>query len=149
MRRATERYGGPINSNILARTLSQPLDKEIDPLQSSNRAIGSLHIENIGNIDHEVRAKMGGIPVPLVNGTNGCGSSRTIHESEGVTNSSTSPEDCVPGISGSVQEDESTDETPEESKKLKSPVIPNDYLCPISLELMRDPVIVATGQVIT
>nr|GMD18465.1 U-box domain-containing protein 11-like [Ipomoea batatas] len=149
LRRATERYGGPINSNILARTLSQPLDKEIDPLhlQPSNRAIGSLHIENIGNIDHEVRAKTGGIAVLLVNGTNDCGSSRTILESESAMNSPSSPEACVPGISGSVHEDEPTDETqPEENKKPKSPVIPNDFLCPISLELMRDPVIVATGQ---
>ncbi|XAR59001.1 Ubiquitin--protein ligase [Bertholletia excelsa] len=28
----------------------------------------------------------------------------------------------------------------------KSPVIPDDFRCPISLELMRDPVIVSTGQ---
>ena len=31
--------------------------------------------------------------------------------------------------------------------KLKSPIIPDDFRCPISLELMKDPVIVATGQV--
>nr|GMC65838.1 U-box domain-containing protein 11-like [Ipomoea batatas] len=106
-----------------------------------------MHIENIGNIDHEVRAKTGGIAVLLVNGTNDCGSSRTILESESAMNSPSSPEACVPGISGSVHEDEPTDETqPEENKKPKSPVIPNDFLCPISLELMRDPVIVATGQ---
>ena len=29
----------------------------------------------------------------------------------------------------------------------QSPVVPNDFRCPISLELMKDPVIVATGQV--
>lgn len=29
----------------------------------------------------------------------------------------------------------------------KAPVIPLDYRCPISLELMKDPVIVSTGQV--
>ncbi|KAI3729356.1 hypothetical protein L6452_18012 [Arctium lappa] len=34
----------------------------------------------------------------------------------------------------------------EENKKLDSPVIPDDFLCPISLELFRDPVIVSTGQ---
>lgn len=34
-----------------------------------------------------------------------------------------------------------------ESENLQSPVIPNDFRCPISLELMKDPVIVATGQV--
>jgi U-box domain len=31
--------------------------------------------------------------------------------------------------------------------KSKGPVIPDDFRCPISLELMRDPVIVSTGQV--
>lgn len=30
----------------------------------------------------------------------------------------------------------------------RSPVIPDDFRCPISLELMKDPVIVSTGQVL-
>nr|XP_043631565.1 U-box domain-containing protein 10-like [Erigeron canadensis] len=34
----------------------------------------------------------------------------------------------------------------DENKKSDTPVIPDDFLCPISLELMRDPVIVSTGQ---
>ncbi|KAM0015127.1 putative U box domain, armadillo-like helical, Zinc finger, RING/FYVE/PHD-type [Helianthus debilis subsp. tardiflorus] len=34
----------------------------------------------------------------------------------------------------------------DESKKSDAPTIPVDFLCPISLELMRDPVIVSTGQ---
>ncbi|XP_010241805.1 PREDICTED: U-box domain-containing protein 14 [Nelumbo nucifera] len=34
----------------------------------------------------------------------------------------------------------------EKSFKHRSPVIPDDFRCPISLELMKDPVIVATGQ---
>ena len=29
------------------------------------------------------------------------------------------------------------------SKKINSPTIPEDYICPISLDLMKDPVIVA------
>ena len=33
------------------------------------------------------------------------------------------------------------------SENLSSPIIPDDFRCPISLELMKDPVIVATGQV--
>lgn len=33
--------------------------------------------------------------------------------------------------------------------KHRSPVIPDDFRCPISLELMKDPVIVSTGQVKT
>ena len=32
--------------------------------------------------------------------------------------------------------------------KHRSPVIPDDFRCPISLELMKDPVIVSTGQVV-
>lgn len=32
------------------------------------------------------------------------------------------------------------------SEKINSPTIPEDYICPISLDLMKDPVIVATGQ---
>lgn len=32
-------------------------------------------------------------------------------------------------------------------KNHKTPVIPDDFRCPISLELMKDPVIVSTGQV--
>ncbi|XP_076904238.1 U-box domain-containing protein 11-like [Bidens hawaiensis] len=34
----------------------------------------------------------------------------------------------------------------DENKKPDAPMIPADFLCPISLELMRDPVIVSTGQ---
>ncbi|CAK9159662.1 unnamed protein product [Ilex paraguariensis] len=40
-------------------------------------------------------------------------------------------------------------DTPEDEKvliKRRSPVIPDDFRCPISLELMKDPVIVSTGQ---
>lgn len=33
-------------------------------------------------------------------------------------------------------------------KNNKAPIIPDDFRCPISLELMRDPVIVSTGQVL-
>lgn len=35
----------------------------------------------------------------------------------------------------------------EETKKPQSLQIPEDFRCPISLELMKDPVIVSTGQV--
>ncbi|CAN6233578.1 unnamed protein product [Urochloa humidicola] len=43
----------------------------------------------------------------------------------------------------------STDETKSSSEEVKKPdsvTIPEDFRCPISLELMRDPVIVSTGQ---
>lgn len=132
LRRATERYGGCINSNTIARTLSEPLDKELNPIQPSNRTIGSLHIQSTGNVDPEVRSNPS---VPLVNGL--------------TKSSSVGPDECVPGISGWVgEEDELSDESivEENNKKGKSAMVPDDFLCPISLELMRDPVIVATGQ---
>ncbi|CAH9104880.1 unnamed protein product [Cuscuta epithymum] len=148
LRRATERYGVSMNSNLLARTLSEPVDNELDPLQTNNRTIGSLHIKDIGNIDHEVRSKFEG-PVPIANG---CGSSGKSKGLESATSSSVGPKDCVPVLSGCVGEDKDEDfsdesNVEESSKKTaKCPMIPNDFLCPISLELMRDPVIVATGQ---
>ncbi|VFQ66536.1 unnamed protein product [Cuscuta campestris] len=134
LRRATERYGGPMNSITIARTLSEPLDKELDLLWPSNRTIGSLHIQNTGNIDPEVRLKSGGVLVPLANSV--------------TKSSSVEPNECVPGISGCVgEEDKLSDEgSVEENKKEKTATVPDDFLCPISLELMRDPVIVATGQ---
>lgn len=40
-----------------------------------------------------------------------------------------------------------TSESEKGMMKHRSPVIPDDFRCPISLELMKDPVIVSTGQV--
>lgn len=37
---------------------------------------------------------------------------------------------------------------PKYLEKCPSLMIPNDFLCPVSLEIMSDPVIVATGQVL-
>ncbi|XP_038891943.1 U-box domain-containing protein 14 [Benincasa hispida] len=49
-----------------------------------------------------------------------------------------------------VQSENPEVETSQDEKtttiKHRSPVIPDDFRCPISLELMRDPVIVSTGQ---
>ncbi|KAF3632736.1 U-box domain-containing protein 10 [Capsicum annuum] len=142
LRRATERYGGPVKSNLLYRASSQPLDKEIDLLHSGNSGIGTLHIENIGNIDHEVRPKVRGIPRGSV--PNGSACSQIVQESERIGNSSKLSEVGDPEISG---EDDSAFKSHEDSKKFICPITPTEFLCPISLELMRDPVIVAaTGQ---
>lgn len=146
LRRATERYSGPVNSNLLCRSLSQPLAKEIDPIHSGNNGIGSLHIENIGNIDHDVRSKVRRVPQGSV--PNGSACSQIIQEPDRIGNSSKRSEVGVPEISGSTREDDSPFKSHTESTKLDCPVIPIEFLCPISLELMRDPVIVAaTGQV--
>ncbi|CAK9133517.1 unnamed protein product [Ilex paraguariensis] len=50
--------------------------------------------------------------------------------------------DCV--VMGNPNFDASEDE--KALIKHRSPVIPDDFRCPISLELMKDPVIVSTGQ---
>ncbi|CAN4121709.1 unnamed protein product [Withania somnifera] len=141
-RRATERYSGPVKSNLLSRALSQPLDKEIDLLHSGNSGLGTLHIENIGNIDHEVRPKVRGNPRGCV--PKRSAGSRIVQEFERIGNSSKLSEVGDPEISG---EDDPPYKSQEENNKSNSPVTPTEFLCPISLELMRDPVIMAaTGQ---
>ncbi|THF98820.1 hypothetical protein TEA_001752 [Camellia sinensis var. sinensis] len=137
LRRATERYGGPLSSTILSRALSQPLDKEIDLQPLSRKVMGSLHVENIGNIDHEVQMKVGS--APNGNGSQGHNTHQTNLESERPRDSSASSEECQ-------QNNFDATRNHQEYKKPDSPVIPDDFLCPISLELMRDPAIVATGQ---
>ncbi|KAL0463486.1 UNVERIFIED_CONTAM: U-box domain-containing protein 11 [Sesamum latifolium] len=142
LRRATERYGGPLNSGVLYRALSQPLDKDIDPFQQG-RLMGSLHVENIGNIDHEVKKKAECL-------AEGCGSvdhdSDDVQNQESERNSPTSYEVSVSKDSDSEKINSPSCKSPEENKKPDSLVIPDDFRCPISLEIMRDPVIVATGQ---
>ncbi|GMH02042.1 hypothetical protein Nepgr_003881 [Nepenthes gracilis] len=138
LRRATQKYG-PTNSSVLSRASSQPLDKELD-LQQCNRAMSSLHIDNIGNIDHEVQAKMDATVL---------GSQNLMQGMERLENSSASSKDCVVKNSNGVdadKDDKLSNKTGEKSLKPDPVVIPEDFLCPISLEIMKDPVIVATGQ---
>lgn len=144
LRRATEKYG-PFNSKVLARASSQPLDKEVDHLRSGNRVIGSLHIDNVGNIDHEVAAKPG--ILPNGNSVKSSRADQVINDLGGLRNSSASSEICQSDDTDNDKGGHSGNKSLENIKKPDSIVIPDDYLCPISLELMRDPVIVATGQV--
>jgi hypothetical protein len=64
---------------------------------------------------------------------------------EGLENAGT-PDSPKPANIDSQSSDE-TKSSSEEVKKPDSVSIPEDFRCPISLELMRDPVIVSTGQV--
>lgn len=63
--------------------------------------------------------------------------------------------DCIQTMSFLLQKlkdvvignpDKDTSEPEKELIRHRSPVIPDDFRCPISLELMKDPVIVSTGQ---
>lgn len=143
LRRATERYG-PLNLKVVSRALSLPSDREVHAQKSGNRVNGSFHIENFGDINPEVKAKIDSLPK--------CNDSQIIKdqivpESGRLSNSSASPEAYSPSEIDTEKGDKSAMKSLEEIKKPDSVVIPNDFLCPISLELMRDPVIVATGQV--
>ncbi|KAG6396716.1 hypothetical protein SASPL_142872 [Salvia splendens] len=143
--RANEKYGGPLKSSILYRALSQPLDKEIDPFRSSSGSVGSLHVENIGIIDHEVGQKVEGLLEG--NGLENHATDNDIPNVESSRDSSSSLEISPPKDIDSARIESSTcSRNVDENKKLDSPVIPVDFMCPISLELMKDPVIVATGQ---
>ncbi|KZV18494.1 U-box domain-containing protein 10-like [Dorcoceras hygrometricum] len=143
LRRATERYGGPLNSNLLCRALSHPLDKDIDLFQSSNRLTRSLHMENIGIINHEVDLNMEG---QIEGNLERHNLDDDVNKKESLRTSLTSSEVNIFKDSGSRTVRRPSRGSMEENKKPDSPVIPEDFLCPISLELMRDPVIVATGQ---
>ncbi|XP_027100000.1 U-box domain-containing protein 11-like [Coffea arabica] len=146
LRRATDRYGGPLNSNMLSRALSQPLNRDVDPFHLRNRLIGSLHIANIGNIDH-VREKVGSV-ANIKDSEGDDGSVQIVQEQGRRKSLSRSSKICQPKDSETNGIDESccSTKSPEENKKSDSSIVPDDFLCPISLELMRDPVIVATGQ---
>ncbi|KAH9615933.1 hypothetical protein KSS87_014179 [Heliosperma pusillum] len=139
LKRATERYG-PVNSSTISRAASQPILNELESLSSRNKGIGSLHIGNSGNIDHGVKMK-------VKHAAQGNSSrSQDLGEAEMVNLTSLA---ICESIGVEVDTDKSGDvseESPDESKKPEIAVIPEDFLCPISLEIMRDPVIVATGQ---
>ncbi|XP_051144422.1 U-box domain-containing protein 11-like [Andrographis paniculata] len=140
LRRATEKYGGPLNSSLLKRTLSQPLDKEIDPFKPSLKAIGTLRAENV---DQGIQSK-----VETQFESNGIENHATKdnQNKESLRSSTTSHEIQAPKDPKNGRIKIATWKSLDDLKKLDSPVIPEDFLCPISLELMRDPVIVATGQ---
>lgn len=148
LRRANDRYGGPLNSNVLSRALSQPLDRDVDPFHPRNRVIGSLQVPNEDNIDHLVGEKDGS--TPNIKDSEGDCSVQIIQELRRPQNLSRSSKICQPkgsetnGIDGSC----CSTKSPEENKKSDYSIVPDDFRCPISLELMRDPVIVATGQVV-
>ncbi|XP_023772498.1 U-box domain-containing protein 11 [Lactuca sativa] len=118
LRRARERYGKPLNSSILSQALLQAPDKE--------------QVENTGNINHqEPETKVESASKENI--SKGYNQNEMIYQSnDSKISSASSPLDICKNI--------------DENKKLDAPAIPDDFLCPISLELMRDPVIVSTGQ---
>ncbi|PON98188.1 Beta-catenin [Trema orientale] len=142
LRRATERYGC-MNSKKMLFHLSQPMEKEIQ-VESEKRA-NDLPLEKNG-IDNKVTVKLDRLLRSdsfVVHNVD-----ETSNKTEILRKSCSTPEFC-----STNDNDGEGQESPDnkgagagEIKKREVIVIPDDYLCPISLELMRDPVIVATGQ---
>lgn len=124
LKRATERYGS-MNSRNFFHALSQPLEKEV----------------SITN--HEVKAKANHVPDTI---------DSECHDADQMMNklerrfSSVSSEVCPSDDVVAEGQENSAIKSMAEIKKPDALIIPADFLCPISLELMRDPVIVATGQ---
>ncbi|EXC06053.1 U-box domain-containing protein 11 [Morus notabilis] len=143
LRRATERYGS-MNSKKMLSHLSQPMEKEIHV--ESEKRINNLHSEHRGSNDDKVAAKMDG--VLRSDSLESHSGDETSHKSE-IRRISSTPElysTNDPDDDDNNEQENPNKKGPVEKKKSDVIVIPDDYLCPISLELMRDPVIVSTGQ---
>ncbi|GMI87661.1 Plant U-Box Protein 11 [Hibiscus trionum] len=125
LRRATERYGS-LNSRKVSNAISQSLEKEG------------------GDTNHEISAKMDSFPENR--GAVRHAADEETKVLERVNSSSTPSDVCFSNKTDSKGQEKLATKGTEQTKKPDALVIPVDYLCPISLELMRDPVIVATGQ---
>ncbi|KAJ6791479.1 U-box domain-containing protein 10-like [Iris pallida] len=146
LKRATEKNGTPNMSifqeiyQILNRTQVKELRRE------SSSWSRSLLIENVGNVDHpDHDVKDIVILVAEVNG-------KSMHDAEKITSNLIDRlekiriTDTAKGAGAEIKS-KKTVKTTEEAKNPDDPLmIPEDFRCPISLELMRDPVIVSTGQ---
>ncbi|KAG5240463.1 U-box domain-containing protein [Salix suchowensis] len=129
LRRATERYGS-MNSREVSFAFSQQFDLDVDQAQKGNRLTRSWQIENSGSVNHRVAENI----VIAVSGSND-----SKDRNADLVASESKTVDCA-------EKDSFPNKSSEDLKKPETLKIPNDFLCPISLELMRDPVIVATGQ---
>ncbi|KAF9677413.1 hypothetical protein SADUNF_Sadunf08G0105100 [Salix dunnii] len=129
LRRATERYGS-MNSREVSFAFSQQFDLDVDQAQRGNRLTRSWHIENSGSANHKVAENIA-IAVSGSNDSKDRNANLVASESNTV--------DCA-------EKDSLPNKSSEDLKRPETFKTPHDFLCPISLELMRDPVIVATGQ---
>lgn len=130
-KRAKERKDSPDVQLDIDLAIAQR-EKDPDP-EILRRLSEKLHLRTINDLMNE---------------------SLAFHEM--VNSSGIEPGDCFENMQSLLKKLKDTAVTgkPEASSedeksfiKHRSPVIPDDFRCPISLELMKDPVIVSTGQV--
>ncbi|KAG4394353.1 hypothetical protein GLYMA_20G013200v4 [Glycine max] len=125
-------------SKMPSHELSQPLAEEIS--QVLGKSVSRLHKqqscpENLSELDS----------IPINDEGKCCSTNPARSRLERTRSIPTEVEVSLNAIEPESQEISETKSLPE-VKKTEGIVIPEDFLCPISLELMRDPVIVATGQ---
>nr|GEV30421.1 U-box domain-containing protein 11-like [Tanacetum cinerariifolium] len=128
LKRVTGRYCGPQDLTSLSCGVSVPLGNESD----STERIDSDHQEVESKVEVIVNEAL---------------SNDMVDQVERSRIESATASSDVSGLSkptGAGWGDDTANNI--ENKKVGSPVIPDDFLCPISLELMKDPVIVSTGQ---
>ncbi|KAG6600819.1 U-box domain-containing protein 11 [Cucurbita argyrosperma subsp. argyrosperma] len=129
LRRAAEKYGS-LTAIPPSVVQSQLLKKNVD-LLNLNNCVDNFHVEENGIVDHEITVKFDVFPNcrGLMN--------RGLDQIEKLPSSS---EGCSDG------QNDSAKKSGDQVKNPDAVPIPDDFLCPISLEIMRDPVIVSTGQ---
>ncbi|KAJ6431731.1 hypothetical protein OIU84_019085 [Salix udensis] len=129
LRRATERYSSK-NSREISFAFAQPIDKDVDQSPIGNRLTRTWHIENSGRVNNKAAENT----QTVVSGSDGS----KDHSAYQVANEL--------NVVDGGEKDSLGNKSGEDLKRPDTLKIPDDFLCPISLELMRDPVIVATGQ---
>ncbi|KAL5553390.1 hypothetical protein UlMin_040791 [Ulmus minor] len=139
LRRATERYGCT-HSKKLSFYLSEPLESETQVELGSR--VNELHRQNSGSTDQEVTVKLDAIL--RSDSLKSLGVDQVTGRSEILRKSKSTSELCSTNDNDADGQENQANKG--ENKKSDGIVIPDDFLCPISLELMRDPVIVSTGQ---
>ncbi|RWR97192.1 U-box domain-containing protein 11 [Cinnamomum micranthum f. kanehirae] len=145
LRRATARNGSlnlkgfAVISWIFSQTLH--IRTEDDSLVLTE-VVGNCKIEKLGMVNHDFQEMVDMVAELYVK--SGTTVERTKYVLDWFNNPALSN---VPKTSEFDKEtDNSVNKSLEEIKKPDSLTIPDDFRCPISLELMRDPIIVATGQ---
>ncbi|XP_050233845.1 U-box domain-containing protein 11 [Mercurialis annua] len=128
LRRATERYGS-LSLRTASVALGELMNKEADDVRKGSRLTKSGHIDKSVSINLEVLDRPDDVLESNV--SKGHAVDQLITETKEVVGS---------------KKYNLPSKNVEDLKKPDAPAIPDDFLCPISLEIMRDPVIVATGQ---
>uniref|UniRef100_A0A1J3FK65 RING-type E3 ubiquitin transferase n=2 Tax=Noccaea caerulescens TaxID=107243 RepID=A0A1J3FK65_NOCCA len=120
LRRAMQRYGS-LNSKKFSDALSEPMER--DALSNIKIKAEEEKLESISETVHFAEEK------------------KQLRKSNSISLAFYLSKDA-----DTDRLDKMVTKNTDESKKSDKLAIPVDFLCPVSLELMKDPVIVATGQ---